>query len=167
MRIARIDQLLTIGQEHLESTRTYGTAIETLLTYGLVVRIYAEFEQQILAAIGEKSDFSATAELRAAFDARIKDHYRGIRFRNLSELFAALGEPYRAVWAARRAGNSRAVTFYGFIVAQRHEIAHSGAAIANFRAEFRDVRAWYESGHIVLDFFRETLFAIDPAHLPV
>ena len=163
MLIDRIDRILVVCADHLESTHSYGTAIETLLTYALLVRIYAEFEQQILAAIAEKSNSSATATARAVFDARIKDHYRGIRVRSLSALFAALGEPYRTGWASRRAGNPRAVTFYGFIVAQRHEIAHSGEAIADFRGEFRDVRDWYAEGHIVLDFFRETLFAIDPA----
>ena len=163
MLIDPIDRILVVCADHLESTHSYGTAIETLLTYALLVRIYAEFEQQIRAALAEKSGSLATAAARAAFAARIKDHYRGIRVRSLSELFVALGEPYRADWAARRAGNPRAVTFYGFIIAQRHQIAHSGAAIADFRGEFQNVRAWYESGHIVLDFFRETLFAIDPA----
>lgn len=34
------------------------------------------------------------------------------------------------------------------------------------QSTFREVRAWYESGHIVLDFFRETLFALDPERRP-
>lgn len=161
MRIDRIDQLLTTGQEHLEATHSFDTDVETLLTYGLVVRIYAEFEQQLAAIIAEKRNSIADLGLRTAFDSLTQ--LRGIRFRNLSELFAALGEPYRAGWAARRAVNARAVTFYGFIIELRHEVAHSAEA----SAEFREVRDWYESGHIVLDFFRETLFAIDPAHLPV
>ena len=159
MRIARIDQLLTLCQEHLGSTDSYRTDIETLLAYALVVRMYAEFEREIKAAIADRGADITDLAQRATFDARINDHYRGIRVRSLSGLLASLGAPYRAGWDARQAVNPRAVTFYGFIVERRHDIAHSVETVANFR----DVRAWYESGHIVLDFFRETLFAIDPA----
>lgn len=159
MRIDRIDQLLTLCQEHLESTDSFDTDIEILLAYALVVRMYAEFEREIKAALADRSAAITDLAQRAAFAARTKDHYRGIRVRSLSELLANLGAPYRAGWAARREVNPQAVTFYGFIVEQRHDIAHSVETIA----EFRDVRDWYESGHIVLDFFRETLFAIDPA----
>lgn len=159
MRIARIDQLLTLCQEHLESTDSFDTDIEVLLAYALVVRMYAEFEREIKAAIADRGAAITDLAQRSAFDARTKDHYRGIRVRSLSGLLASLGAPYRAGWAARQAVNPQAVTFYGFIVEQRHDIAHSVETIA----EFRDVRDWYESGNIVLDFFRETLFAIDPA----
>ena len=159
MRIDRIDQLLTLCQEHLETTDSYRTDIETLLAYALVVRMYAEFEQEIKAALADRVAAITDLAQRSAFAARTKDHYRGIRVRSLSELLARLGAPYRAGWVARRAENPRAVTFYGFIVERRHDIAHSVETTANFR----DVRAWYESGHIVLDFFRDTLFAIDPA----
>lgn len=162
MRIKRIDRILAVCAEHLETTDSYGTEIETLLTYALVVRLYAEFEQQIRDIIAEKSGAIAAEELRTAFDARIKDHDRGIRVRNLSELLASFGAPYRASWAARLTGNPRAVTDYGLIVAKRHETAHS----AGSNATFREVRDWYEAGHIVLDFFRETLFAIDPERRP-
>lgn len=163
MRIDRIDQLLTICQEHLEATDSFDSDIEVLLAYALVVRMYAEFEREIKAAIAERIEAVADLTQRAAFADRIKDHYRGIRVRSLSDLLASLGAQYRAAWTARRAVNPRAATFYGFIVEQRHDIAHSVETIA----EFREVRAWYESGHIVLDFFRETLFAIDPAQRPV
>lgn len=152
MRIDRIDQMLEVCQEHLETTDSYGTEIAILLTYALLVRIYAEFEQWIEAIVTEKS-----AAIR----------HRSIRVRNLSELLKDLGEQYQTAWAARRSENRQAVIAYSNIVAQRHEIAHSGAAIANFQVGFQEVRAWYESGHIVLDFFRETLFAIDPAQRPV
>lgn len=159
MRIPSIERILVVCADHLEATHSYGTAIETLLTYALVIRLYAEFEQQIQVALAEKSGSIATAAARAAFEAQVKDHDRGIRVRNLSELLASFGAAHRANWAARLAENPRAVTDYGLIVAKRHETAHSAETIANFR----EVRDWYESGHIVLDFFRETLFAIDPA----
>lgn len=160
MRIERIDQILEVCARHLEATDTYGTEIETLLTSALVVRVYAEFEQQIDAIIEEKQDSIGDLAARAVFGdlARV----RGIRFRNLSDLFARLGEQYRASWAARQSQNPQAVTAYGLLLEQRHRIAH----LEGTAATFQNVRAWYEAGHIVLDFFRETLRAVDPGQLP-
>ena len=148
MRIDWIDQMLEVCQEHLATSHAYGTEIEILLTYALLVRIYAEFEQRIEAIVTEKS-----TAIR----------HRGIRVRNLSELLKDLGEQYQTAWSARRSENRQAEAAYSNIVEQRHQTAHESGS----NATFQEVRAWYESGHIILDFFRETLFAIDPAHLPV
>lgn len=160
MRIDRIDRLLAVCQEHLEATDSFDTTIETLLTSALLVRICAEFEQQIRDAIAEKRDSIGDLAARAAFGDLTR--VRGIRFRNLSELFAGLGEQYRAGWAARQAGNPQAVTYYGIIVERRHQTAHSAGSTDSFQ----EVRAWYAAGHIVLDFFRETLMSVDPGRLP-
>ena len=159
MRIDHIDRQLAVCQEHLEATDSFGTEIETLLTGALLVRIYAEFEQQIQAATVEKRDSIDDLAARSVFGELAQ--VRGIRFRNLSELFAGLGEQYRADWAARQSENPRAITVYGFIVEQRHRTAH----LAGTNATFQEVRAWYEAGHIVLDFFRETLRAVDPGQI--
>ena len=160
MRIDSIDRLLAVCQEHLEATDSFGTEIETLLASALLVRIYVAFEQQIGVIIAEKRDSIGDLAARAAFGDLTQ--VRGIRFRNLSDLFIALGERHRADWNAKRQQNPQAVTFYGLIVERRHQTAHS----AGTAATFQNVRAWYEAGHIVLDFFRETLMSIDPGRLP-
>lgn len=147
MRIVHIDQMLEVCQEHLETSRSFGTEIEILLTYALLVRIYAEFEQRIEAIITEKS-----TEIRL----------RGIRVRDLSALLKNLGEQYQMAWLARRSENRWAEASYSNIVEQRHQTAHESGS----KATFREVRDWYAEGHIVLDFFRETLFSIDPAPHP-
>ena len=144
MRIVHIDEMLEVCEEHLETSRSFGTEIETLLTYALLVRIYAEFEQLVEAIITEKN-------------AAIRN--RGIRVRELSALLKDLREQYQTAWLARRSGNRRAEAAYSNIVEQRHQTAHESGS----KATFREVRDWYAEGHIVLDFFRETLFAIDPA----
>ena len=160
MRIDRIDRLLAVCQEHLEATDSFGTEIETLLSSALLVRIYVAFEQQIGDIIAEKRDSIGDLAARAAFGDLTQ--VRGIRFRNLSDLFIALGDRYRADWNAKRQQNPQAVTFYGLIVERRHRTAH----LEGTTATFREVRAWYEAGHIVLDFFRETLQSVDPGRLP-
>lgn len=159
MRIDLIDRLLAVCQEHLEVTDTFGTEIETLLASALLVRIYAAFEQQIDAIVVEKRDSIDDLAARAAFGDLTQ--VRGIRFRNLSDLFIALGERYRADWNAKQHQNPQAVTFYGLIVERRHRTAH----LEGTTATFQEVRDWYEAGHIVLDLFRETLRAVDPGQI--
>ena len=160
MLIERIDRLMEVCARHLEATGSYGTEIENMLTSALVVRVYAEFEQQIDAIIAEKRASIGDLAARAAFGDLTR--VRGIRFRNLSELFAGLGEQYRAGWAARQAGNPQAVTAYGLLLEQRHRTAH----LEGTAATFQNVRDWYAAGHIVLDFFREILRSVDPGRLP-
>ena len=160
MRIDRIDRLMEVCARHLEATGSYGTEIENLLTSALVVRVYAEFEQQIDAIIAEKRASIGDLAARAVF--RDLARVQGIRFRNLSALFARLGEQYRAGWAVRQSQNPQAVTAYGLLLEQRHRTAH----LEGTAATFQNVRAWYAAGHIVLDFFRETLQSIDPGRLP-
>ena len=160
MLIERIDRLMEVCARHLEATGSYGTEIENLLTSALVVRVYAEFEQQIDAIIAEKRASIGDLAARAVF--RDLARVQGIRFRNLSALFARLGEQYRASWAVRQAENPRAVTAYGLLLEQRHQTAH----LEGTTATFQNVRDWYEAGHIVLDFFREILRSVDPGRLP-
>ena len=160
MLIERIDRLMEVCARHLEATGSYGTEIENLLTSALVVRVYAEFEQQIDAIIAEKRASIGDLAARAVF--RDLARVQGIRFRNLSALFARLGEQYRASWAVRQSQNPQAVTAYGLLLEQRHRTAH----LEGTAATFQNVRAWYAAGHIVLDFFRETLMSVDPGRLP-
>ena len=160
MRIESIDRLMAVCARHLDATDSYGTEIETLLTGALLVRIYAEFEQQIGAIVAEKRDSIGNLAARAAFGDLTQ--VRGLRVRNLSALFAGLGEQYRARWAARQEENQQAVTAYGLLLSRRHQTAH----LEGPTATFQEVRDWYEGGHIVLDFFREILLSVDPEQLP-
>lgn len=150
---------MAVCARHLDATDSYGTDIETLLAYALVVRVYAEFERQIDAIVAEKGDSIDDLAARAAFGDLTQ--VRGIRVRNLSALFAGLGEQYRTGWAARQEENRQAVTAYGMLLGQRHQTAH----LEGTNATFQEVRAWYEGGHIVLDFFREILLSVDPEQL--
>ena len=67
MRIARIDEALEKCHEHLSATSTYGTEIESLLTYSILVLMCAEFENAIEAALQEKCSSISDPSISAFF----------------------------------------------------------------------------------------------------
>ena len=73
----------------------------------------------------------------------------------MAGLLNRFGPPYREVFKQKMAENSRAVTCYNNIVTNRHGVAHSKGS----NATFREVKQFYEEGHVVLDFFREVLLS--------
>ena len=158
MRIPRIDQILVLCETHLVSTGTLYTEIDTLLAFGVLVRVYAEFEQMVDATIEEKSLSIDCINFRAVFNKIVDDNFRGILYGRLIEFFEAFGDHYTTDFRKRGSDNPRAVTFYSNIMTHRRDTAH--------RTEpgltFADVKRFYEEGHVVLDFFRESLLSIDP-----
>jgi hypothetical protein len=155
MRLARIDKALEDCERHLEATKSFNTPIESLLTQALLVIGYAEFEQRMLATIEEKRTTGwnePPGEIR----------YRSVGYEDLTGILEQFDEVY--VSAFKRLclashANQRAVTFYNNIVTNRHLVAHSSGA----NTTLPEFKRFYEEGHLVLDFFRETLLNITPA----
>ena len=80
--------------------------------------------------------------------------YRGILSSRLADFLGHLKSRYKSEFNLKASQQPRAVTFYNNIITNRHNLAHkSGSSIT-----FREVEAFYEEGHIVLDFFRGALF---------
>lgn len=152
MRLLRIDQALEICERHLDSTQSFNTPIESLLTQALLVISYAEFEQRIEATIEEKRTSGGDGppgEIR----------YRSVGYDDLAGILEKFSGAYVATFKKQcnaSVANQRAVTFYNNIVTNRHLVAHSSGAITTF-PEFKK---FYDEGHVVLDFFRETLLDI-------
>jgi hypothetical protein len=161
MRLARIDKALEDCDRHMALTRSsdpsksFDPAIESLLTQALLVISYAEFEQRILATIEEKR-ISAwdgpAAEIR----------YRSVGYDDLAGILEQFSSAYVGAFkelCLASLANQRAVTFYNNIVTNRHRVAHSSGA----NTTFPEFKRFYEEGHVILDFFRETLLNIAPA----
>ena len=54
MHLPRIDNAMTDCGNHLATTNSFGTRIETFLTYSLLVIIYAEFEKSVRDIVQQK-----------------------------------------------------------------------------------------------------------------
>jgi RiboL-PSP-HEPN len=155
MRLARIDQALEDCDRHLSSTGTHGTEIENLLTRSLLVLICAEFEQQIDTIIEERCSSINDKSLEEFFASCVDAVFRSVKSSEIAGLLNRFGGSYKETFKQKADANPVAVTFYNNIVTNRHGAAHSDGG----NVTFAEVKRFYEEGHVVLDYFRETLLS--------
>ena len=159
MRIPRIDDAMRACEDHFHSTGSVGTSIENLLVYSLLVIISAEFEQRTRAIIQEKCASIGDEAIRKFVESCTGMVTRNINSSVLAGLVNRFGDQYKAAFNGKCLGNQSAVTSYNSIITNRHYTVHSTGS----NATLLEIKTYYEQGHIVLDFFRETLLSIDPA----
>jgi len=155
MRIARIDEALERCDEHLSETSAYGTEIESLLTYSILFLMCAEFEHAIEVVLQEKCSSVADPSINAFFKSCVTAVFRSVGSSELSGLLSRFGPVYKASFTRTTSENPVPVTFYNNIVINRHRVAHSVGS----NATFREAKQFYEEGHVVLDFFRNSLLS--------
>lgn len=158
MRIARIDDTLDVCERHLHSSGTFGTQIENLLTYSMLVIMYAEFEQNIESIFQEKCASIDDGAIRTFFESCFRLVSRSIRVSELAGLLNRFGDERKAQFNDKCNDNPQARDYYSSIITDRHNTAHSTGS----NASFQEIKRFYEEGHVVLDFFRESLLSIDP-----
>lgn len=157
--MARIDTALEDCENHLAPSGSFGTSIESLLTYSLLVVIYAEFERQINSIVQQKYASIEDRWLREIVRSCIGNVSR-IKSGNLGDLLIRFGENRKAAFRKNleaSLGNQQAESFYNNLITNRHDTAHGVGS----NLTFVDVKRFYEEGHIVLDFFREALLSAD------
>ena len=155
MRLTRIDRTLEDCEKHLLETKSFGTEIEKLLTYTVLVIIYAEFEQEIKSIVQQRCNLIKDESLRDLAVACL--NVSRIKSSDIAELLKRFGSQRKDAFRAEiknSVANQRAETFYNNIIANRHDTAHSiGSNLG-----FQEVKEFYQEGHVVIDFFKRTLF---------
>ncbi len=157
MLVARIDRALEDCENHLVATNSLGTQIERLLTYSLLVVIYAEFEQIVNSIVQERCDLIEDQSLRELV-RRCLGNVSRIQSGDMGNFLDRFGEDRKADFRAKitaTTANQKAETFYNNLITNRHDTAHSIGS----NLTFENVKRFYQEGHIVLDFFRETLLS--------
>ena len=153
MRIARIDQMLNKCEDHLSSTKAFGTEIESLLTQSLLVLMYAEFEQNIKRIVEKKCSSIADSSLRDLCFSCINFVFRGVKLDGITRLLEHFGAMHKKTFEKKTMNNKKAETFYNNIVINRHLVAHAEGT----NVTFKDVKQFYEEGHVILDYFNDSL----------
>jgi hypothetical protein len=155
MRLARVDQTLEECEVHLTATGSFGTPIENLLTRSLLVLMCAEFEQEIERSLEERFQSIQDAPVREFLASSVDAVFRSVKSSEMSGLLKRFGSTYKERFNAKADANPVAVTYYNNIVTNRHGIAHTQGG----NVTFKEAKAFYEEGHVVLDFFREALLS--------
>jgi hypothetical protein len=146
MKISRIDRAIELCREHLDRTNSRGTEIEVYLTQYLLVLIYAAFEEEIERIVVERLCASSDPHIEAFAKSALDAVFRSMGISEIAGLLGRFSPEYKGRFQERISG-TRAGTFFMNIVTGRHQTSHSaGAAVT-----FREVEAFYEEGHTVLD----------------
>jgi hypothetical protein len=158
MRLHRVDQTLEICESHLSSTKAQGTEIEVLLTRSILVLICSEFEQTIESIIQERCSSIDDESVKEFVGSCVDAVFRSVKSSEIAGLLNRFGRDYKEAFKQKADENPEAVTFYNNIVINRHSVAHADGG----NITFSEVKRFYEEGHIVLDFFRDSLLSDDP-----
>jgi len=153
MKILKIDETLDSCEQHIASTNASGTEIEALLTRAVLVLTCSVFEEKIEQMIGRRADSLNDPAMCAFFKSCVSAVFRSTLSSELAGLMNRFGPDFKQRFLGRTQGHERAVTFYNNIVVNRHGAAHT----ESINVTLRELRQFYEEGHIVLDFLEETI----------
>ena len=153
MRLDRIDKALKDCGDHLASTGTSNPEIEYLLTSSILVIIYAEFELKVRAIVEDRAATVVDSDIGNFIVEATPNVLRGIRIGQLADFLGKFRPEYKAYFESRLLSDSIAKQYYDNLITHRHSTAHSTGSVVTLN----DVKAFYARGHLILDYFQETL----------
>lgn len=116
----------------------------------------AEFEQTIESIVDQKCATIADPSVKEFVGSCMSAVFRSVKSGEVAGLLNRFGPSYKDTFKKKADADQRVVTFYNNIVTNRHTVAHSEGS----NVTFLEVKQFYEQGHVVLDFFQDTLLEI-------
>jgi len=119
--------------------------------------MHAEFEQTVKSLVQEKC-LSVKDESIREFLGSCLGNIK-LSPDDITGLLKRFGPAHRETFRHKQKDDQAAECFLFFdnIVTNRHKVAHSEGS----NATFREVKRFYEEGHVVLDYFREALIGMN------
>lgn len=154
MRVNKIDVLLDLCEVHIEERMIVDARVEALLVQGLLVGMCAEFES-ILKDLTNARGKSLRESGSCDYDVRYADRaFRSASPKNIEGAIRRFGDSSKHEFERLKNEGADAWRAYGNIIRNRNDIAHGRP----FNMTLNEVREFYESGHVVLDWFRNALW---------
>ena len=154
MRVNKIDVLLDLCRIHIEERMIIDGRIEALLVQGLLVSMCAEFEN-ILKDLTNARGKSLRESGICDYDVKYADRaFRRASPENIERAVGRFGDSNKHEFERLKNGGAAAWRAYGNIIRNRNDVAHGRP----FHMTLREVREFYESGHVVLDWFQSALW---------
>ena len=155
MKIDKIDVLLDLCKVHIDERKIVDGRIEALLVQGLLVSMCAEFEN-ILKKLTNARGKSLRESGRCDYDVKYADRaFRSASPENIERAVGRFGDSNKHEFERLKNGGAAAWRAYENIIRNRNDVAHGRP----FQMTLREVREFYESGHVVLDWFESALWA--------
>ena len=153
MRIDRIDRELARCGEHCRSADPMDSKVENLLTGSILILICSEFERKFKDLILDRCSSVSDESIRKYIEESIRNVLRSLGIDELSGLLGKFGPLHKKEFRRRLDENNTVKAMYGNILTNRNLVAHGEGS----NATMREVKRYYEEGHVVLDYFRDAL----------
>lgn len=154
MRVDKIDVLLDLCKVHIDERKIVDGRIEALLVQGLLVSTCAEFENILKNLTNVRSRSLRDGGAIGYVVTNADRAFRSASPENIEKAIKRFGDSNRHEFERLKNENLAAWIAYGNIISNRNDVAHGRP----FHTTLREVREFYESGHVVLDWFQSALW---------
>ena len=154
MKIRRIEEVFEIYDEHFPNRIGMDPKLKFMLVQALLIVIYSEFEQQFNDIVVERFSSAQDGSLVNYISSFNRGSVKGLRLRDISGFVGRFGQVHGDEFRRLVMENNIACDMYNSIVIDRHKAAHGSGSSETISG----VRRLYNSGHIVLDLFRDALW---------
>jgi hypothetical protein len=150
-----ISDQLEKTKQHLQTTSSFGTVVESYLTNSLLIAIYAEFEGRIKTIINAfvNSNFSSKYN-GSFFIPYVENLVRRLKTSELTEnILSKLGPDFVKNFKQKINENQNCESAYNNIIINRNKIAHGEES----NITFRELEESYPKSLVILEFLDETI----------
>ena len=147
MSLLDVDHDLSVCESHLNQTSSKGTDIESFLTQFLLIRICAQFEQEIGSILIKRACQCNDPELINFIESRFKA-YRHLKLKDLRNILGDFGNYQKDNFNQKIKGKEPEVR-YDNIVNNRDSAAHRGT----LQITFDELKtSYYEAKKVLIAF---------------
>ena len=145
MKLDRVEMTIEVCQEHLNSTRSYGSQIEAFLTQQLLVIICAEIEKAIKEMIIAQARDRCSDDFQTFIKSCLNATFRSILSSEIAGLLKRFGTARKQRFLELMDENAK--NAYDSIVVNRHNTAHGSGS----NLTFREAVEFYRKGLSVIE----------------
>lgn len=139
MNLDRVEMTIEVCQEHLNSTSSYDSEIESFLTQQLLVIICAEIEKAIKAMIIAQARDRCSDDFQAFIKSCLDATFRSMKSSEIAGLLKRFGTARKQRFLELM--DESAKNAYDSIVVNRHNTAHGSGSNLTFREAVESYRA--------------------------
>ena len=154
MKVDKIDVLLDLCKVHIDERKIVDERIEALMVQGLLVSMCAEFENILKNLTNVRNRSLRNGGASGYVVTNADKAFRSASPENIENTVKRFGDSNKHEFERLKNENLSAWIAYGNIISNRNDVAHGRP----FHTTLREVREFYESGHVVLDWFQSALW---------
>jgi len=146
MTFARLDLLIQDCEQHLDSTGSRGTEIESYFVQFLLTRICAEYEARIAVLVHRRCSRTRDVHVKSFNQRSAKEVARNFNIGDLKGILGRFGNDYKTTFHNLVINKAPHVSWDN-IYNNRQAVAHGSGA----KMTFGDLKRDYENSLVVLD----------------